>query len=180
MVFVVTNLKYEGFAINDLVSTEMVLNLSEYIITPRLPSNIQIIIPKTNNELQIWTNTAIATFDCSFDGFNEFFYPLIKVAKCVPFLLMYDSQPVATAMVYCGNNVAGVYCMSTLATYRHKDLGTAAVNACISLAKSKNLHHAVLYASQLGQPLYTNLGFKETQILQEYHLENTLESNLNG
>ena len=65
--------------------------------------------------------------------------------------------------------------MSTRNEYRHKGLGTAAVNACISLAKSKNLHHAILYASQLGQPLYAKLGFKETQILQEYHLENILE-----
>jgi ribosomal protein S18 acetylase RimI-like enzyme len=88
---------------------------------------------------------------------------------------MYDNQPTATAMIYCGNNVAGVYCMSTRNEYRHKGLGTAAVNACISLAKSKNLHHAILYASQLGQPLYAKLGFKETQILQEYYLANTLE-----
>ncbi len=168
------NLKCGGFALDDLVSTEMVLNISEYI-TPTIPSNIQIIIPKTNEELQIWTNTAIATFECSSDGFKEFFYPLIKVAKCIPFLLMYDNQPAATAMVYCGNNVAGVYCMSTLTAYRHKCLGTAAVNACILLAKSKNLHHAILYASQLGRPLYAKLGFKEIQILQEYHLENTLE-----
>lgn len=98
----VDNLHHQGFVIDDLVSTEMVLNLSEYI-TPKISSNIQIITPKSDAELQIWTNTAIATFGVSSDEFKEFFYPLIKIAGCVPFLLMYDNQPAVTAMVYCGH-----------------------------------------------------------------------------
>ncbi len=58
---------------------------------------------------QIWTDIAIATFGCSSDEFSDFFYLLINFASCVPFLLIYDNQPVSTAMVYCGNKVAGIY-----------------------------------------------------------------------
>lgn len=163
-------LMQNGFVLDELVSTEMVLDLSKYV-SSELTSNIKIIIPKNDTELHVWTETAIETFGCSYDEFKEFFYPLISFAHCVPFLLMYDNQPAGTAMAYCGQNTVGVYAMSTLEKYRRKGCATAAVNACISLAQSKNLRYAVLYASEIGKPLYTKLGFEEVDTLQEWYLK---------
>ncbi len=48
----IDNLKINGFVLDDLVSTEMVLGLYEYI-APIISSNITIITPKSNKELQI-------------------------------------------------------------------------------------------------------------------------------
>ena len=166
----VGSLVQEGFVLDEAISTEMVLDLNKYVIS-EFSTNIKVIIPKSEIELHVWTETAIQTFGCSHDEFKEFFYPLINFAGCVPFLLMYDNQPAGTAMVYCGQETAGVYAMSTLEKYRHNGCATAAVNACISLAKSRNLYNAVLYASTMGKPLYAKLGFEEVDVLQEWHLK---------
>ncbi|MBP9743250.1 MAG: GNAT family N-acetyltransferase [Burkholderiales bacterium] len=163
----------EGFVLDESVSTEMILDFNKYVI-PEFSTSIKIITTKSDTELYVWTETAIKTFGCSHYEFKEFFHPLISFAHCVPFLLTYDNQPAGTAMVYCGQNTAGIYAMSTIEKYRGKGCATAAVNACISLAQSKNLHHAVLYASAVGKPLYTKLGFEEVDTLQEWHLEKHL------
>ena len=166
----IDSLMQEGFVLDESVSTEMVLDVNKYVI-PEFSTNIKIITPKSDTELYVWIETAIKTFGCSHDEFKEFFHPLINFAHCVPFLLTYDNQPAGTAMVYCGQNTAGIYAMSTIEEYRRKGCATAAVNACISLAKNKSLDHAVLYASAMGKPLYTKLGFEEVDTLQEWHLE---------
>ena len=147
---------------------EMVLEIDLYH-KPVLSPNIDVIMASTDSELQLWTDTAIATFGFNETGFKEFFYPLIKVAKCAPFLIFYNNEPVATSLAYCGKNIMGIYAMSTKPDFRRKGLGSAAVHACITLAIRKNIKHAILYASELGQPLYNKLGFKVVQTLHEYH-----------
>ena len=149
---------------------EMLLNLNDYV-KPVISSKIRIALVNSSKELQLWTETAIATFGFAKDGFKEFFYPLIQVAGCTPFLIYYDSEPAATAMVYYGKQVAGIYAMSTKAEFRRKGLGSAAVHACVALALDQQLNYAVLYASELGQLLYQKLGFKVTQMLHEYNFK---------
>jgi GNAT superfamily N-acetyltransferase len=162
------NLQQAGFVCEEDVSTEMVLDLGNYVV-PSVSSNIEIIIPNSDIELQVWAETAATTFGCSDAEFKEFFYPLIRFAQCVPFLLTYANQPAGTAMVYCGHKAAGIYAMSTIEKYRRKGCATAAVNACIALAKTKHLRHAVLYASTLGRPVYEKLGFNKVTTLPEWH-----------
>ncbi len=149
---------------------EMLLNLNDYV-KPVISSKIRIALVNSSEELQLWTETAIATFGFAEDGFKEFFYPLIQVAGCTPFLIYYDNEPAATAMVYCGEQVAGIYAMSTKVEFRRKGLGSAAVHACVALALDQQLNYAVLYASELGYLLYKQLGFKVTQMLHEYNFK---------
>ena len=72
---------------------------------------------------------------------------------------------------YCGEQVAGIYAMSTKVEFRRKGLGSAAVHACVALALDQRLNYAVLYASELGQLLYKKSGFKVTQMLHEYNFK---------
>lgn len=131
--------------------------------------HITVLKAKTNGELQTWTETAIETFGFTENSFKEFFYPLIENAECIPFLLSYDQNPAATAMLYCGDSVAGIYAMSTKAEFRRKGLGSAAINACVELARQQQLGHVVLYASEDGEFLYSKLGFKSSKIWHEYY-----------
>lgn len=131
--------------------------------------HITILQPKTEHELQTWTETAIATFGFTENSFKEFFYPLIENAECIPLSISYDQKPAATAMLYCGDSVAGIYAMSTKAEFRRKGLGSAAINACVTLARQQQLEHVVLYASEDGEFLYSNLGFKSSKIWHEYY-----------
>lgn len=163
---IIQNLDLPNF-INSEPFPEMVIDLTSY--TPATNSqNIKVISPLSNYDLQLWSETAVNTFGFDLKEFQDFFYPLIKVAGCVPFLAFYDNKPASTALVYCGKNEAAIYAMSTKADFRRNGLGSAVAHACLSLAKSKNLSYAVLYASELGKYLYEQLGFTVTQTLYEY------------
>ncbi|MFY9590290.1 GNAT family N-acetyltransferase [Rickettsia endosymbiont of Halotydeus destructor] len=146
----------------------MVINLISYVPAATSHNNIKVISPISNYDLQLWFETAIDTFKFDLKEFKNFFYPLIEVAGCVPFLAFYDDKPAATALVYCGKNEAGIYTMSTKENFRRNGLGSAVAQACLSLATSKGLNHAILYASELGEHLYKQLGFATTQTLYEY------------
>lgn len=141
------------------------INSSKIHINPVGISSIQV---KNSQDLQIWIDTAIATFGFSETGFKEFFYPLIEHAGCIPILIYYNGIPAATAMVHCGESAAGIYAMSTKVEYRRKGLGRAAINMCIELAKQSKLDYAVLYSSEDGIKLYNAMGFKVSKKLYEY------------
>lgn len=147
---------------------EMHLDLNSFKAKVNL-EHITILNVKNENELQTWTETAIATFGFTEKSFKEFFYPLIENAGCIPLLLYYDQKPAATAMLYCGDSVAGIYAMSTKSEFRRKGLGCAAINACVEIATQQQLEYAVLYASVDGEALYTELGFKPSKIWHEYY-----------
>jgi ribosomal protein S18 acetylase RimI-like enzyme len=150
---------------------EMYFNLQSYIHQTSAPQ-IEIIIPKTQDELLIWTITAISTLGIEENDFKQFFYPLIDIANCTPLLLYYNKQPAGTAMVYCGNQVAGIYAMSTKEEFRRKKIGTIAVHACLKIAKAHELKYAVLYASHLGAKLYNSTEFEVIQHYYEFDFNN--------
>jgi predicted acetyltransferase len=77
-------------------------------------------------------------------------------------------------MVYCSNQVAGIYAMSTKEEFRIKKIASSAVHACLKIAKSYNLKYAVLYASNLGAKLYQATGF---EVIKHYHEFNFNNSN---
>lgn len=147
---------------------EMIMDLSSYQIQMDKRSEVSVVRVQRTDELQLWTETAIATFGFTESDFKEFFYPLIDVANCIPLLIYYGEKPAATAMVYCDSSVAGIYAMSTNSEFRRLGLGRAAVNECLAIAKELGLDHAVLYASEDGQKLYQSMGFKISQMLYEY------------
>lgn len=161
-----SNLK-QFFSVAEIFS-EMNLDLNSFNAEVN-SDHITILQAKTEHELQTWTGTAIATFGFTENSFKEFFYPLIKYAECIPFLLYYDQKAAATAMIYCGDSVAGIYAMSTKAEFRRKGLGSAAINVCVTLARQQQLEHVVLYASEDGEFLYSKLGFKSSKIWHEYY-----------
>ncbi len=163
------NLLEAGFTNEGSDFAEMFLNFDKHTNHLSL-SNINVITPQTNSELDIWADTASRTFGCSVQEFKEFFVPLVNFGQCTPFLVMYDSNPAGTAMVYCGKDIAGIYSMSTLERYRRKGVAMAGLNACISLAKNRGLNYAVLHSSELGEQLYRKAGFDEVFRLQEWCL----------
>ena len=147
---------------------EMIMDLSSYQLQMDKSSEVSVVKVQRTDELQLWTETAIATFGFTENDFKEFFYPLIDVANCIPLLIYYGEKPAATAMVYCGSSVAGIYAMSTKSEFRRLGLGQVAVSECLAIAKEFKLDYAVLYASEDGQKLYQSMGFKTSQMLYEY------------
>lgn len=158
---------------------EMVFNLQDYVKRAHVPE-INITIPKTKDELQLWTETAIATLGIKECDWQQFFYPLIDIVKCIPLLLYYNQQPAGTALVYCSNQVAGIYAMSTKQEFRRRKIGTSAVHACLEIAKAHDSKYAVLYASNLGTHLYKSIGFELSQYLWEFGFNKNKSQTLVG
>lgn len=160
----------EMFAPQDEASIfpEMVFDLSEYHGHDR-PKHITVFTPKSDTDLQVWTDTAIETLRIDENDFKAFFYPSIHIGQCIPLLQLYNNEPAGTAMVYCGHSEAGIYAMSTREKFRRKGIGSVGVYACLDIAKQKSLKQAVLYASAMGAYLYTALGFKAASLWHELH-----------
>ncbi len=155
-----------GFKGPDL-TYEMVINLNDYAAQKYDPA-ITIIEVKTKQQLFQWAQLVGETFELNTHDVIEFFKPFIDVAGDVPFLALYNNEPAATSLVFCSGEIAGIYAMSTRAKFRRRGLGTAAVQACLDLAKSRNMKNAVLYASMIGKFLYEKIGFQTVQELNEY------------
>jgi GNAT superfamily N-acetyltransferase len=72
-----------------------------------------------------------------------------------------DGKIVATSRIAIGAGVAGLYAISTLASYRGRGIGRAMTIAALRAAQSIGYRIAVLQASDLGYGVYRRLGFRE-------------------
>ncbi|MGW6200444.1 GNAT family N-acetyltransferase [Kribbella sp. NPDC055110] len=69
-----------------------------------------------------------------------------------------DGAPVATATVYLGAGVAGLYFVMTVPEARRRGIGAAITYGALRLADTE---YAVLESSPAGRPVYEALGFRE-------------------
>ncbi|QCB92268.1 GNAT family N-acetyltransferase [Cellulomonas shaoxiangyii] len=76
-----------------------------------------------------------------------------------------DGRVVATTELLVTGDVAGVYLVATLETYRRRGLATALVHAAVGHAVASGAHVVTLQASSSGAPVYARLGFQEVSTI---------------
>lgn len=80
----------------------------------------------------------------------------------------FEGMPVAAAELTLGGGVAGLYGISTLASFRRRGFGRALTLRPLLDACAAGLRHAVLQASADGAPVYRRLGFEAFGEITEY------------
>ena len=84
------------------------------------------------------------------------------------FLGRLNGRPVATAALFLGAGVAGLYAVACVGTAQRRGIGTAISLAALREARTLGYHVAVLESSPSGFNVYTRLGFRECCRLRSY------------
>ena len=71
-----------------------------------------------------------------------------------------DGEPVATALIFDGGGVAGVYAVGTVERARGKGIGGAITLAPLLEAREEGYRHAVLFSTEMGVHAYERIGFR--------------------
>ena len=72
-----------------------------------------------------------------------------------------EGRLVASSGLHTGSGVAGIYAVATSESYRGRGFGRALTAAAMAAGRHAGLSTTVLLASELGQPVYRRLGYRE-------------------
>jgi len=77
-------------------------------------------------------------------------------------------RAVATAQLVLGGGVAGLYGLSTIPRARGRGIGRAMTLFAMQQGQALGYRVGVLYAAEMGRPLYRRLGFREYIVARDY------------
>jgi GNAT superfamily N-acetyltransferase len=130
------------------------------------PTSLQITRVADAQTLAVWSDTLAQGFG---EGPREAawvgaMYQRIGFDDAVPwrhYLGYHDRRPVATASLFCGAGVAGIYFVFTTPAARRQGIGAAITFAALQEARRLGYRIGVLGASDMGYSVYQRLGFRE-------------------
>jgi len=79
-----------------------------------------------------------------------------------------EGEPVATALLFLGTGVAGLYGIGTVPEARRQGIGRAMTVVPLLEARAMGYRIGVLHASPMGEGIYRRLGFREYCTLARY------------
>jgi GNAT superfamily N-acetyltransferase len=158
-------LRRHGFAYAD-DEIGMAMDLERLADGDPGPVDLSVVAVRDDRLLRTWTATLARGFG---EGEREAawvgsMYSAIGLGDDVPwrhYLALLDGQPVATASLFVGAGVAGIYFVFAVAEARRRGIGAAITLAGLRDARAMGLRTAVLGSSRMGYSVYRRLGFVE-------------------
>ncbi len=94
---------------------------------------------------------------------------LSTTAPVLHFLARYRGEPAATASIYLGAGVAGLYDVVTMPEMRERGIGSALCTMALQSVREMGYRYGVLQSSKMGYRIYQRLGFEEIGRLLHYN-----------
>jgi ribosomal protein S18 acetylase RimI-like enzyme len=144
------------------------LALNEDIIAP---SDLRIKHVGHADTLKKWVSTLISGFGLPDSSESALFDLLIGLGFELPlrnYVGFLNEEPVATAELFLGAGVAGIYGIVTLPKERHQGIGAALTLAPLREARAMGYRIGILHSTEMGLGLYRRLGFQEYCKMSHY------------
>jgi len=151
----------------------MTLDISEALPPSALPGGLVIERVRDAAAFDLWARAYNDGFDLP-PGFVDALggaYLRIGFADDAPFrhyVGLLNGEPVACSTMFLDGALAGLWHITTLARERKRGIGAALTIAPLHDARDLGYGTAILYASDMGEPLYQRLGFRELLRLHQY------------
>jgi hypothetical protein len=127
--------------------------------------------------LERWTRTVGSGFGMPPDAVAALLRVLSRndlLGGAVPvhfYLASLQGEPVAGSAALLAAGVVGIFNVATLEAARGRGIGTAITLAPLIDARDHGYHVGVLQASEMGYPIYAQMGFTEQFRYHLYHWE---------
>jgi GNAT superfamily N-acetyltransferase len=142
----------------------MAVALDELNETPTASSELRITQVDSDEVLATWAGTLARGFgegEKEARWVEEVFRSEGYVDPWRHYLGLLDGEPVATATIFLGGAVAGVYFVMTIPEARRRGIGAAITLAALREARDSGIQYGVLGSSPAGRSVYAGLGFRE-------------------
>lgn len=157
-------LQAHGFAANIVGDPGMALDL-DTLEQPSLPPGLTIAHATDRRTLEDWRDVFVAAYEVPpFAGQAWVDATLSLGPQVAPWQLYVgylDGEPVATNVLFSGAGVASVYGVGTLPAARGRGVGGAITLWPLVEARARGYRYAVLFATEMGHPVYRRLGFRD-------------------
>lgn len=142
-----------------------------------IPEGMEIKEVLNLDELKIWTDVLVESFEFPKIAVSYKKYFINSGTQNLNFqyyLGILNGKPVASAVLFKGEEAAGIFYIGTIPKRRREGIAKAMVYHLLNKAKNEGYNISILNASEMGYPLYKKIGFKKYYTTNIYRLKNPI------
>lgn len=165
-----SRLRNHGFVHTD-EPTGMAIDLRQTREDIPLPEGFNILEVDNMETLQAWTDISMIDSKLTDEqrlSWFHLFKGLDPALRLYNYLGMLHGKPAATAELFLGEGVAGIYMVTTVPCIRRRGAGTAMTLHALRQALAMGYRIGILQASPMGRGVYLRIGFKEHRFLSRF------------
>lgn len=139
-----------------------------------MPPDVTIERVQGEDDLRLWAQIAgegtgfPAETAARFSGMEPYAAGYPSRSERRNYLAYLDGEPVATSAMVLNDGVAGIYAVATLPDARRRGIGAALSRLPLLEAQAEGYRVGTLQASDMGHPVYRNLGFQDVCMFKIY------------
>jgi GNAT superfamily N-acetyltransferase len=164
------HLRASGLMLAD-TSPGMVRDLTQPLPTMAPVAGLQIELVRDDDTYEHWMTTGLQAFafgDHDQEVLRPFFRKLGYAAPLFQYAGSLHGTMIGTATRLMADGIAGIYNVGTLPEARRKGIGAAMTLAALTQARARGYQRAILAASEMGYPVYEQLGFRTVCSVTQY------------